>query len=170
MATNFKWTAIAHSQSPEHIILVAYRSIGSGLNDVVAVSPLYDLRDMNLSGSVSLTEAGWTAATRLVDPLYIFRIINSLGNASCVADAARQLRDYKLYNEALAGVLETTFKLRHEILTAVMLKSFLSTPIQLNLANTGLAKLNKIGGVATFIVKTALEAAIMKTVVPAIKL
>lgn len=179
MANDIQWTALKNSQSKlnnKHIILVAYKPTGMGrLNEVCGVLPMYDMRDMDLSGSVSILEAGWSAATRIVDPFYVFKMIKASGKSSCIADAATQMKDYFLYDSAIVGALEATFKVRHEILTAVLMKSFLSAHIgttlsgALTLANCGVAELLKMGGVGTFIIKTALEAAIMKCVLPTVK-
>lgn len=172
MANTYEWTAIAHSgskQKDKHIIMVAYNPGMGGVNEVAAVVPMYDLRDMDLSGDVSWTEAAWVAGTKLIDPVYIFRIINSLGAASCVTEAAIKLNDPFLYSQSIRGTLETVYKLRNEILTAVMVKSFISTPIQLGLAKAGLAELGKIGGVANFLIKTACEKAIIESLIRAMR-
>lgn len=173
MANNIEWEVIENSQSKEknkHVILVAYQPMGGGMNDIVAVFPMYDLRDYDLSGSASFQEKAWTEVTKLVDPLYIFGLMNAAGNASCMIDAAVQKRDYFLQQAATAGLLRDTWNLRHEIMTAVMMKSFLSAHIKVNLtsaltlANCGMAELVKIGGVGTFIIQAALEATIMNAV------
>lgn len=85
MANTIKWKAIEHRQSKlsgQHVILVAYQPNGMGLNKVVGVAPLYDLRDMNFDGSVSLPERFW------YDPYEVFDLISSTAEVSCVADAA----------------------------------------------------------------------------------
>jgi hypothetical protein len=174
MANNIQWTAISNSQSKaknKHIILVGYQPTGMGsMNEVCAVLPMYDMRDMDLSGSVSVLEAAWAAATKWIDPLYVFKLINESGKSSCVADSATQMKDYFLYQSAMVGALEATFKVRQEILTAVLMKSFLSAHIggsvngALTLANCGVAELIRMGGVGTFIIKTALEKVIMTSI------
>lgn len=163
-----KWTAIEHSGSKvkgqgKHVSLVAYEE-GKNMNDVIAVFPMYDIRDMNLNGSVSWLEAGFSTVTNLYDPVFVFQIIKAAGDSSFLADTARQLDDWFLWEQARRGMLESVFKLRKAILTATMLQTFISPHLQLNLAKSGLAELNKIGGVAIFMVKASLEKAIMKLV------
>ena len=62
MTNSIQWTVIPQNTTRPQInlILVGYRPSGmGGMNEVCAVSPLYDLRDMNLDGTASLTEKLW---------------------------------------------------------------------------------------------------------------
>ena len=98
MANKIQWTSIEHSLSQQkgrgkHVILVAYQP-APRFNKVVGVSPLYDLRDMNLDGTATCTEIGWLGLTSMFDPYEVFGLMNSLGDQSPILDAAQQLRDY----------------------------------------------------------------------------
>jgi len=173
MSDKVQGKAIEHSMSQckgqgRHIIAVGYKPVGGGLNEVTCTIPLYDIRDMDLSGGVSWSEAGWSAATRIIDPLYIFGIMNSLGRASFHLEAAHQLRDYQMMMATTREILEQTFKLRHEILRAVLVKSFVTANINLNvdLFNLGLTEISKLGFLTTFVVKTVLEQAVMRSIQP----
>lgn len=110
MANKIQWTAKEHSLSQQkgqgkHVILVAYQSKGKGgMNEVVAVMPTYDLRDMNLDGSAAMSEILWLGLTSILDPYEVFGVINSLGSQSPVVDAAIQLRDYDLKTKAEVGI------------------------------------------------------------------
>ncbi len=162
MTQSVKWKAIEHSQSKiknKHVILVAYQSMGAGgLNKVACVVPLYDIRDMNFDGSVSIPERWW------YDPYEVFDFISSTSQVSCVADAARQMRDYDLYNKTIQGFLRSTHKACSRMLTTIMVEKALSPGIELNLANTGLANLGQFSEVAQFIVQTALETAVIESI------
>ena len=169
--SDIKWTAIENSYSGvkgqnKHVILVAYTSAGMGLNEVCAVAPMYDLRDMDLSGSVSWLEAGWDYVTKLWDPVYVFGLIKSANKGSCVTDAALQMKDPFLYQNSQISQLESIFKLRKEILTAVMIQGLIGPAIgpALGVASSGLAELMNIGGAAPFLIKTAFQTAINKAI------
>jgi hypothetical protein len=161
--STIQWTAIENSQSRvknsyKHVSLVAYKPAGMGLNTVYAVAPLYDLRDLNLDGSASLAEKFW------YDPYEVFELIQTAGEASFIADAATQLRDYKLFNSAMAGLLKATHKASAKALTTIMVEKVLSPGIELNMANTALAELGKVSEVVQFVVQTALETVIIESI------
>lgn len=161
MANNIKWRALEHSQSNlpgKHVILVAYQSAGMGLNKVVGVAPLYDLRDMNFDGSVSAPEKWW------YDPYEVFDLISSTSETSCVCDAARQMRDYELFQKAKMDFLRASYKACGRMLTTIMVEKALSPGIELNLANTGLANLSKFSEIVQFVVQTTLETAIIESI------
>jgi hypothetical protein len=177
MSNEVQWATIEHSGSRrkgagKHTILACYRSRGAGgMNDVLSVSPLYDLRDADLNGSVTWLEAGWSAGTAVVDPVKVFGIINSLGGASFMLEAARELKDYELQQLALRGVLEGAYNVRHEMLAAVAAQSFVvgNVNVSLDLLNLGLAEVSRFGFATMFIVKKIAETAVMKSVLPLIK-
>jgi len=174
MANKIQWKLIENGQSRvknKHAIVVGYQPSGMGLNEVATVIPMYDLRDMDLSGSVSTLEAGWAAVTSFFDPFYVFGLISESGRCSCIMEAARQLKDYKLSQDTSADFLKTIFNVRHELLTAVLLKSFLTPQINLNvdLFNNGLAEISKFGFMTAFFVKTSLEKAVMEAILKTVK-
>ena len=170
MANTIQWKLIENSQSQvknKHAIVVGYKPTGMGrINEVAAVIPMYDLRDTDLSGSVSILESGWAAATKLIDPLYVFGLMNSSGKCSCIQDAAIQTHDYQLQHNNTAAFLSSIFNLRQKILTAVLLKSFLAPQISLNVSlfNNALAEISKFNFLTTFFVKQALEKAVMAVI------
>jgi hypothetical protein len=168
MANNIKWKPIEHSQSKQkskHVILVAYKSMGKGgLNDVLAISPLYNLKDANLDGSVSMSEKFWSVLTSMWDPYEVFDLMNSLGGVSPVLEAARQLKDYQLLNKATGDFLRATHKACSRALTTLMIEKVLSPGIELNLANSGLRNLGEFSEHAQFIVQQGLETAIMESI------
>jgi hypothetical protein len=75
--TVVRWKAIEHRQSKlkgRHVILVAYKRLGTAfLNKVVGLAPLFDLRDMNFDGSVSIPERVYSAAWW--DPYEVFSLM-----------------------------------------------------------------------------------------------
>lgn len=161
MTNSIKWKVLEHSQSKlsgKHVILVAYQNQGMGLNKVVGVAPLYDLRDMNFDGSVSIPERWW------YDPYEVFDLISSTGKVSCIADAAIQMRDYELYNKTIRDFLRSTHKACSRMLTTIMVERAISPGIELNLANTGLANLSKFSEVVQFVVQTTLENVIIESI------
>ncbi len=162
MRNGFRWRAIEHSQSKiksKHVILACCRSMGKGgLNEVCAVVPLYDMRDMNFDGSVSIPEKFW------YDPYEVFDLIELASKTSCVADAARQLRDYQLYNKTIQGFLRSTHKACSRALTTIMVEKAITPGVELNLANTGLANLGQFSEAAQFVVTTALETAVIESI------
>ena len=168
MANSIKWKAIEHSGSKQknaHVILVAYQSMGKGgMNKVCGIVPLYNLRDMNLDGSVSISETLWLGLTSLWYPYEVFGLLNSLSAQSPVSDAAIQLRDYELYNKATADLLRSTHKACARALTTLMVEKVLGPGIELNLAKSGLANLGKFSGYAEFIVQQTLETVIMESI------
>lgn len=177
MTNGIQWQAIEHSGSNclgegKHVIAVGYRSRGKGgLNEVCSVIPLYDIRDSNLNGSVSFLEGGWNAGTAVVDPLHIFQIMNSLGEVSFMAEAAVQMDDGELLMEVKRSALERIYKARHEILMAVLMKTFLTANINLNvdLFNKGLAEISRFGFHTAFFVKVAVEQAVMASIKPMLR-
>lgn len=166
---NIRWTAIEHSLSRvkgsgKHVILVGYQPDGPILNKVVAVSALYNLMDYDLSGWVSPTEFLWGHGSGLFDPHHVFKFMKEGSKTCFVADAARQKRDYALYNETIMGLLKNTHEVCSVALTEIMVDKAIMPGVQLNLANTGLAELGKISSVAQFVVRTALRWAIVKSI------
>jgi hypothetical protein len=168
MANSIKWKAIEHSLSQQknaHVILVAYQSMGKGgMNKVVAVAPLYDLRDMNLDGSASISEIAWLGLTSIFDPYEVFGVINSLGTQSPVHDSAIQLRDFQLKNQVESGILKATHKACARALTTLLVEKVLSPGIELNLANIGLLNMSKNSEFVQFIVQQGLETLIMESI------
>jgi hypothetical protein len=168
MANSIKWKAIEHSLSQQknaHVILVAYQSMGKGgMNKVVGVAPLYDLRDMNLDGSASISEIAWLGLTSILDPYEVFGVINSLGNQSPVYDAALRLRDFQLKNQVESGFLRATHKACARALTTLLIENILSPGIELNLANIGLLNMSKNSEFVQFIVQQGLETVIMESI------
>ena len=128
------------------------------MNKVCAVAPLYDMRDMNFDGSVSIPESFW------YDPYEVFQLISSTSQVSCTADAAIQMRDYDLYNKTIQGFLQATYKACGRMLTTIMVENAISPGIELNLANTGLANLGRFSEVVQFIVQTTLENVIIESI------
>jgi hypothetical protein len=165
MANNIKWKAIEHSgskQKGKHVILVAYKSRGMGLNEIIGVSPLYDLRDANLDGSVSIPEklygSGW------YDPYYVFELMTSASSTSCAIDAAIQMRDLEFRHKAISGFLKTAYKITSQALVTLMVEKVLSPGLELTLAKTGLANLGEFSDAAQFMVQTAIEEAIISSI------
>lgn len=167
MSNNIKWKVIEHSQSNKknaHVILVAYQKNGSTMNKVVGIVPLFDLRDTDFDGSVSMLEAGWAGFTNWVDPYYVFALMKAAGEKSPIIDAARQLRDYELMNKATGEFMRTAFKVCTKALTTIMVEKSISPGLELNLANTGLANLRRFADEAQFIVQTTLETIIVESI------
>lgn len=157
------WKAIENSQSQvknsgKHVILAAYQPRGMGLNYVRGAVPLYDLTDINLDGSVSLTERFF------YDPYEVWKLIKEAGKASFIADAAIQLKDYELYNKAIADLLSTTHKACAKAATTLLVEKVLSPGFELNLALTALANLKVGSEIVQFIVQTSLETAIIESI------
>ncbi len=165
MAGDIKWDALEHSQSKQtgkHVILVAYKWLGPGLNKVVCVVPLYDLRDANLDGSVSLPERFY--GSEFSDPYGVISLMNGSNAATCVADAARQKKDYELWKQAGTNFLQMAFKVCQKALVSIMVQKALSPGVSLSLANTGLAEMGKISVVANFLVLTSMEKAVVSSI------
>ena len=167
--TQIRWKAIEHPYSKKqghHVILVAYKKIahhaGGGSNKVVAVSPLYDLRDTNLDGSVSILE--WGLSKGWYDPYEVFSLMKPASETSCLLAAGRALRDQLFVMNAQKGFLKTTHKACARALTTLTIERCLSPGIELNLANTGLANLRHFSSEAQFVVQTVLETAIMESI------
>ncbi len=177
MSNNIQWTAIENSGSQlkgqnKHILLVAYKPGMGGINEVCAVCPMYNLKDMDLSGRVSVLELGWSAVTWVWDPLYVFGLIKSANKSSCITDAASQMNDPFLFQASRTAQLEAIFSLRREILTGVMCKGLIGqvTGPALTLASAGIVELMKVGGgAAAFIIKMGFEAAIQKALIYSVK-
>lgn len=167
MANTIKWKAIEHSGSQlkgkkKHVILVAYQSRGMGLNKVVGVAPLYDLRDTDLDGSVSYGEAffagGW------YDPYYIFELMTSANNTACAIDAGIQLHDLEFRDKAIRGFLKTGYNVCSKALVAIMVEKAISPGLELTLAETGLANLGTFSDAAQFLVQTEIENIIIDSI------
>jgi hypothetical protein len=171
MKSDIQWKIIEHSKSKsvnKPKIHVFYRSRGKGgMNEIIGVTPLYDMRDKDLDGDVSWQEAGISGISRIYDPVYIFKLVNSFGNASCLIEAGSQLHDYKLIYDATGDFLESVYAMRYDLLTAVilnqMLNSLVSSPMK-QLAQAGLAEVNRVYGVIPFIVSKAMQMAVKEYV------
>ncbi|MCY7344891.1 MAG: hypothetical protein LH614_01625 [Pyrinomonadaceae bacterium] len=165
MANEIKWDALEHSQSTlkgKHVILVAYKSAGMGQNKVVGVVPLYDLRDANLDGSVSLPERFY--GSELYNPSGLISLMNGSNAAACVADAARQKNDLELFNQAKTAFLQVAFKVCQKALVEMMVQNSLAPGVKLSLAKTGLAEYGKVSSVANFLVVKAMEKAVVGSI------
>jgi hypothetical protein len=167
MANNIKWKAIEHSGSKEkgqgkHVILVAYKSRGMGLNEIVGVAPLYDLRDANLDGYVSALEKFY--ASNWYDPYYVFELMTSASSTSCAIDAAIQMRDLEFRRKAMTGFLKTAYKICTKALVTIMVEKSISPGLELTLAETGLANLGKASDVVQFLVQTEIENIIIDSI------
>lgn len=168
MANNIKWKAIEHSFSKQkgsakHVILVAYKSRGQGgLNEILGVAALYDLRDANLDGSVTALEkfyaSGW------YDPYYVFELMTSTSSTSCAIDAAIQLHDLEFRRKAMTGFLKTAYKICTKALKTIMVEKAISPGLELTLAETGLANLGQFSDVAQFLVQTEIENQIVNSI------
>lgn len=167
MANNIKWRAIEHSGSKQkgkgkHIILAATRSIGMGMIEIVGVAALYDLRDANLDGSVSIPEkfysSGW------YDPYYVFELMTSSNSTSCAIDAAVQLRDLEFRRKAQMGFLKKAFKVCTQALVTIMVEKAISPGLELTLAQTGLANLGSSSDAVQFLVQTEIENVIVDSI------
>lgn len=168
MTNNIQWTVIEHSQSSSplsNLIMVGYRSRGMRLNEVCAVSPLYDLRDMNLDGRVSFTESFWNTATKFKDFEHVFAFIKSMGEMSCVTDAAVQLKDYELWEESMRAALEKVFDIGLESITPSVIQNLALQPIQKALAKAGLNTANNTYGGALFLFKVGLGSDIKQSLI-----
>ena len=175
MSNEIQWKVISNSMSKlpkKHVIAVGYRSSGMGLNEIAAVIPMYDIRDSDLNGSVGFLEGGWSLMTKFFDPVYVFGIMKSLDKTCCLMDAASQLNDPFFWQETRMKALEEIFRLRHDILNAVLMKTFLTAHININvdLLNAGLVEMSKFSFGTLFFVKIALEKAVMASVGQAMKL
>lgn len=170
MTNNIKWTVIQYAQHQNNSILVGYKSRGKGgMNEVCAVSPLYDLRDMNLDGTASFTEKFWTSATTLKDPEHVFAIIKSMGPASCMIEAGTQLRDYELISKAIGDALQTLFDICVETLVASLMPAVIQNlalkPIQKAVAAAGLTTANSVYGGALFFLKVGMGSDIRESLI-----
>ena len=167
MANNIKWKAIEHSGSEKkgqgkHVILVGYKSRGMGLNEIVGIAPLYDLRDANLDGWVSPLEKFY--ASNWYDPYYVFELMTSASSASCAIDAAVQMHDLDFRRKAITGFLKTAYKVCSKALVTVMLEKSISPGLELTLAKTGLANLGEASDVVQFLVQTQIENIIINSI------
>jgi len=165
MANIIKWEALEHSDSKlkgKHVILVAYMPAGAGMNKVIGVAPLYDLRDANLDGSVTVLEKIYSS--EYYNPFDLISLMNSANVVVCVKDAARQMKDWSLFQQADNAFLQATFQVAQKALVSIMVEKALAPGIKLSLAKTGLAELGKVSGVAQFIVQNTIKKAIVDSI------
>ena len=165
--TNAKWKLLTHSMSKtgEHKMLAGYQSRGSGLNKIFFLAPLYNLNDANMDGSVSVLE--WAFGKNLYDPYSVFELFNNANDTCCTIDAAVQLKDYELMNNAKKSMLLASHKAASKALVTITIERTLSPGFDATLAQSKLAEMGKYSDVLIFLVQTTLEtlveAAINKT-------
>jgi hypothetical protein len=157
-----KWKVIEHSLSRmkgKHVILVAYQPNG-GLNKVLGFAPLYDLRDADLNGSVSLGE-------RLYGWWYPYVAMGNLAEVmdqwSCITEVARQLKDFDLWGKANVGALQAAFETCAVAQTTMMVDQILMPGVQLTLAKSALAEMTRLGGVVPFVVEKSFRWLVFKS-------
>jgi hypothetical protein len=159
-----KWKAIEHSMSKvkgKHVILVAYQPNGPILNNVLGFAPLYDLRDADLNGSVSVGERlyGWWSPY-----VGLGNLAEATDDWSCINDVARQLRDYDLWSKAQVGALEAAFEVCVMAQTTMMVDQLLMPGVQLTLAKTALAEMTRLGGAVPFVVQKTFRWVLIKAI------
>ena len=163
MANEIKWTAREHSRSKQkgtgkHVVLAAYKPQGS-TNKVLALFPLYDLRDYDLNGSVSPNEwlfgGGW-----MWDPFYLLGLMNSAATTEMVMDIARQLDDLQLGEAAKQQMLKQAHKVCGMLITDLLVEKLLMPGIELTLAETALKNMGTLGSTIAFVVEQTAEASI----------
>lgn len=163
MATirNAKWKLLTHSMSKngKHKMIAGYTSRGTGgMNTIFFLAPLYNLNDSNMDGSVSYLE--WGFGVNLYDPYSIFGLFTDANSACCTIDAARQLRDYDLFNKAKMKFLESAYKAAGKALTTITIERLLSPAIDQALALTNLQAMMRFSDKLIFLVKTGMETAV----------
>ena len=166
MTNSIQWTVIPQNTTRPQInlILVGYRPSGmGGMNEVCAVSPLYDLRDMNLDGTASLTEKLWYGVTKIKDREHVFALIKSAGKLSCVMEAARQMNDYFLVEAAMREALEQVLDIAVQSIMPAVIQNLAVAPAQKAAAQTGLATATNVYGGALFLVKIGMGAPVQQS-------
>ena len=162
---DIKWKVFEHSMSRssgDHVIVVGYRSNGRVLGTVLCAMPLYDLRDMNFDGSVSLLERAYTSG--LSDPYETFSLMLPAAESDFMIEAGTSVNDYDFVEKAKAAMLHQAYKAAARASVTIAVERFLSPGFEASLAKTALDKMGAKGTAIQFIVQTSAETAVMETI------
>src|SRR5262245_36058593 len=149
MTNKIQWKVIQYAlgSHPNNLILVGYNSGGMGASQVCAISPLYDLRDMNLDGWASPNEKFWyDGASNIKDPEHVFAFIKEAGKASCVMEAARQLKDWQLYSQAELAILQSVLDIGLQTYIPAVIQNLAIAPITNAAVAAGIANAKEVYG------------------------
>lgn len=125
---NVQWTLYAHPENRDLKVVVGYFSLGGRNNEVVAIIPLYDLRDTDHSGSVSWGE------TILPWVPFVGGAVGPMQEAELMIRIGFDLHDPGLVQKAQLKALGTAFQTADKAFRKSTLKSMVSLPIQQALA------------------------------------
>lgn len=164
-----KWKAFEHSYSKKegaHMILVGYKrksfGIGPGLGEVVAASPLYDLRDFNYDGSVSFLERAFAGAW--YDPYELNSLLLPAADTDFKVEAGNAVRDYMFGQKAKEGFLRQAFKATARAAITISVEKILGPGIEKTLAASALSRMQSAGEAAMFVIQASLETVIMESI------
>lgn len=162
-----KWKCIEHKLSRVHgghPILIGYEKIRLGLGTVRCVSPLYDLRDLNLDGAVSGPEWFFTAGIVGTDPYELNSLIGPMGEFDFKIQAGGSVWDPEFVQKAQDDFLRKSFEVVKRAAVTIAVEKILGPGIGKTLAATGLSKMSSIGTPAVFLIQAGLETVIMEAV------
>ena len=164
-----KWKIVQHPRSTapgKHVILVAYKrisfGIGRGMGEVIAASPLYDLRDFNLDGDVSFLEGLY--ASGLYDPYELNSLLLPAAEADFKMVAGNAVRDTKFVQDAAMGLLRTAYKATARAAITLTVEKILGPGIEKTLAVSALKNLETAGNAAMFVIQMGMETVIMESI------
>ncbi|MEZ5307419.1 MAG: hypothetical protein R2684_09765 [Pyrinomonadaceae bacterium] len=155
------WKCIEHSRSKvpgKHAIVVGYTGKG-GPGSVVCAIPLYDLRDYNFDGSISVGErlvgSGWWPSMGVDD------LVIGASEADFKIEAGRAAHDIFFSNAAVEDTLRLAYSVAYKAAIEINVKRLLMPGVQLTLAASALKDMEIAGKVIQFVVKTAVEKAVI---------
>ena len=125
---NVLWTLYGHPENRDLQVIVGYFSLGGRNSDVVAIIPLYDLRDTNHDGAV-----GW-GETLLPWVPFVGGAITPMQEAELMIRIGMDLHDPGLVQKAQLKALSTAFKTADKAFRKNTLAALVKLPLKEALA------------------------------------
>jgi hypothetical protein len=126
--SNVLWTLYSHPENGDLKVIVGYHSLGGRNNSVVAIIPLYDLRDTDHSGSVSWGE------TLLPWVPFVGGAVTPMQEAELMIRIGMDLKDADLVRQAQLKALGTAFKTADKAFRKQTLAGLVKLPLKQALA------------------------------------
>ena len=148
--SNVHWTLYAHPKNGALKVVVGYAALNSRANDVLVIIPLYDLRDTNHDGSVSVGE------TLLPWVPFVGGAVTPMQEAELMMQIGVDLHDPGLVQKARMRALGTAFEAADKAFRKHTLAGMVNLPIKQALAAFPLDK------ISSYVIKKGSSALVKK--------
>ena len=148
--SNVKWTLYGHPRNRTLKTIVCYAAISSRASTVLAVIPLYDLRDTDYDGKVGWGETAWPWVP------FVGGAVTVMQEVELMMAIAMELKDGDLYLTAQRRALDTAFKTADKAFRKNSLATLVTMPVARAL------ELFPLDTISSYIVNKAWEHAVEK--------